>query len=88
MIGSGIKDVNGRNSLVCSKFRIMRGGSREKSRTTTLDLGVVDPSPQPRRAEFNIFRDLLGRVPWDTILKMRGVEDSLLDIQRSPPPSS
>lgn len=79
MIGSGIRDVNGRSSLVCSEFRIMRGRSREKTRTTTLDF---------RRAEFNNFRDLLGRFPWDTILKMRGVEDSLLDIQRSPPPSS
>ena len=46
-------------SLGCSdhemvEFRILRGGRRAKSRITTLGF---------RRADFSLFRDLLGRIP-------------------------
>jgi len=37
--------------------------------TTTLDF---------RRADFGLFGDLLGRVPWDKALEGRGVQESWL----------
>ena len=46
-------------SLDCSyhevvEFRILRGGSRTKSRTSAVDF---------RRINFDLLRDLLGRIP-------------------------
>ena len=57
-----------RGSLGCSdhdmvEFRILRGGSRAKSRIVTLDL---------RRANFGIFRDLSGGIPLVRALEGRG----------------
>lgn len=37
-------------------FRVLRRGNRSESRITTLDFG---------KADFFLFRDFLGRVPWD-----------------------
>lgn len=64
--------MKGRDSLGCSddevvELRILRGSSRPKSRTTALDF---------RRADFNIFRDLFGRISWDMALGRRGDEES------------
>ncbi|GAB0206941.1 hypothetical protein GRJ2_003159700 [Grus japonensis] len=55
-----VGDVKAGGSLGCSdhemvEFRILRGRSRAISRITTLDF---------RRANFGLFKDLLGRIPW------------------------
>jgi len=48
------------------EFRIVHGGSRAISRIKTLDL---------RRANFGLFRDLLGGIPWAKALVGRGVQE-------------
>jgi len=48
------------------EFRILRGGSRAISRIKTLDL---------RRANFGLFKDILGGIPWDRALEGRGVHE-------------
>ncbi|GAB0177486.1 hypothetical protein GRJ2_000213900 [Grus japonensis] len=55
-----VEDVKVGGSLGCSdhemvEFRILHGRSRAISRITTLDF---------RRANFGLFKDLLGRIPW------------------------
>ena len=50
-------------------FRILRGGSRTISRIKTLDF---------RRANFDLFKELLGGIPWVRALESRGVQDSWL----------
>lgn len=45
-------------------FRILKGGSRAKSK---MDF---------RRADFDLFRDLLGRVAWHEVLKGREAQKS------------
>jgi len=47
------------------EFRILCGGSRAISRIKTLDL---------RRANFGLFKQLLGGFPWVRALKGRGVQ--------------
>jgi len=59
-----------KGSLGCSDheivvFRILRATRRVHSKLTTLDF---------RRAGFGLFRDLLGRVPWDKALEGRGAQ--------------
>jgi len=44
------------------EFRILRGGSRAISRIKTLDL---------RRANFGLFKELLGGIPWARALEGR-----------------
>ncbi|GAB0195045.1 hypothetical protein GRJ2_001969800 [Grus japonensis] len=61
-------------SLGCSdhemvEFKILRAARRAHSKLTTLDF---------RRADFGLFRDLLGRVPWDKALEGRGAQDRWL----------
>ena len=65
-------DVKAEGSLGCSdheivEFRIVRGWSRVKSKITVLDF---------RRADFGLFRYLLGRVPLDKALEGRGTQES------------
>jgi len=48
------------------EFRILRGGSRAISRIKTLDL---------RRANFALFKELLGGIPWARALEGRGVQE-------------
>ena len=48
------------------EFGILRGGSRAISRIKTLDL---------RRAEFALFKELLGGIPWARALEGRGVQE-------------
>jgi len=50
-------------------FRILRGGSRAISRMKTLDF---------RRANFGLFKELLGGIPWVRALEGRGVQESWL----------
>lgn len=69
-----VRDVKAGMALACSdndivEFWIPRGGSMAKSRTTTLDF---------RKADFNLFQLLLGRIPCDTVLERRKVQGSLL----------
>jgi len=64
-------NVRVRESLGCSdrdmvEFRILQGRSRAESRIVTLDF---------RRADFVLFGDLLGRIPWVRALKGKGVQD-------------
>ncbi|GAB0203910.1 high affinity cAMP-specific and IBMX-insensitive 3',5'-cyclic phosphodiesterase 8B [Grus japonensis] len=50
-------------------FKILSTARRTHSKVTTLDF---------RRAAFGLFRDLLGRAPWDKALEGRGTQDSWL----------
>ena len=67
-----VDDVHVRGSLGCSdhevvEFRIPRGGSRAVSSITALDF---------RRANFGLFKDLLGGIPWIRALEGRGLQES------------
>ncbi|GAB0207435.1 hypothetical protein GRJ2_003209100 [Grus japonensis] len=69
-----VGDVKLKGSLGCSdhemvEFRILRAARRARSKLPTLDF---------RRADFGLFRDLLGRLPWDEALEGRGAQDSWL----------
>ncbi|GAB0183953.1 mitochondrial enolase superfamily member 1 [Grus japonensis] len=69
-----VGDVKLKGSLGCSdhkmvEFRILRAARRAHSKLTILDF---------RRADFGLFRDLLGRIPWDKALEGRGAQDSWL----------
>jgi len=48
------------------EFRILHGGSKAISRIKTLDL---------RRANFGLFKELLGGIPWTRTLESRGVQE-------------
>ncbi|GAB0204290.1 hypothetical protein GRJ2_002894600 [Grus japonensis] len=78
-----VGDVKFKASLGCSdhemvEFRILRAARRALSKLAALDFS---------RADFGLFRNLLGRIPWDKALEGRGAQDSW-SIQGSPPPSS
>ncbi|GAB0180871.1 hypothetical protein GRJ2_000552400 [Grus japonensis] len=67
-----VGNVKFKGSLGCSdhemvEFKILRAVRRVHSKLTALDF---------RRADFGLFRDLLGRVPWDKALKGRGAQES------------
>lgn len=47
-------------AIVITRSWIQREGKQAKSKITTLGFRI---------AEFDLFRDLLGRVPWDTVLE-------------------
>ncbi|GAB0203621.1 hypothetical protein GRJ2_002827700 [Grus japonensis] len=69
-----VGDVKLKGSLGCSdhemvEFKILRAARRAHSKLTTLDF---------KRADFGLFRNLLGRLPWDTALEGRGAQDSWL----------
>jgi len=51
---------------VHGRVRILRGGSRAISRIKTLDL---------RRANFGLFKELLGGILWARTLEGRGVQE-------------
>jgi len=66
-----VEDVKVGGRLGCSdhemvKFRILRGGSRVISKIKTLDL---------RRANFALFKKLLGGIPRARALESRGVQE-------------
>ena len=67
-----VEDVKTVHSLGCSdpemvEFRVLRGGSTAVSRITTLDF---------RRANFGLFKNLLGGIPWVRALEGRVVQES------------
>ena len=67
-----VGDVKFGGSLGCSshemvEFRILYGRSKATSRITTLDF---------RRANFNLFKDLPGGIPWASILEGKGTQES------------
>ncbi|GAB0202830.1 hypothetical protein GRJ2_002748600 [Grus japonensis] len=69
-----VGDIKLKGSLGCSdhemvEFRILRAARRVCSKLTTLAFS---------RADFGLFRDLLGRLPWDKALEGRGAQDSWL----------
>ncbi|GAB0183760.1 hypothetical protein GRJ2_000841300 [Grus japonensis] len=69
-----VGNVKLKGSLDCSDcemqvFKILRAARRALSKLTALDF---------RRADFGLFRDLLGRIPWDKALEGRGAQDSWL----------
>ncbi|GAB0179892.1 hypothetical protein GRJ2_000454500 [Grus japonensis] len=66
-----VGDVKLKGSLGCSdrkmvEFGILRAARRAHSKLTALAF---------RRADFGLFRDLLGRIPWDKALEGRGAQD-------------
>ncbi|GAB0179229.1 mitochondrial enolase superfamily member 1 [Grus japonensis] len=69
-----VGNVKLKGSLGCSdhkmvEFKILRAARRAHSKLTTLDF---------RRADFGLFRDLLGRILWDKALEGRGARESWL----------
>ncbi|GAB0177047.1 mitochondrial enolase superfamily member 1 [Grus japonensis] len=69
-----VGDMKLKGSLGCSdhemvEFRILRAARRAHSKLTILHF---------RRADSGLFRDLLGRIPWDKTLEGRGAQDSWL----------
>ena len=69
-----MEDVKVGGRLGCSdheivQFRILRGGSKAISRIKNLDL---------RRANFGLFKELLGGIPWAWALEGRGVQECCL----------
>ncbi|KAK4812684.1 hypothetical protein QYF61_012194 [Mycteria americana] len=72
-----VGNVKLKGSLGCSdhemvEVKILRAARRVHSKLTALDL---------RRADFGLFRDLLGRVPWDKALGGRGAQEIWLIFQ-------
>lgn len=68
---------NVESSLFCTKhetaeFKILRGVSDTNSRITTLNFP---------RADFGLFRDLLGRIPCETALEGKGAQENWLIIK-------
>jgi len=66
-----VEHVKAGGSLGCSdhemvEFRILCGGSRGISRIKTLDF---------RRANFGLFKELLGGIPWARALEGTGVQE-------------
>jgi len=69
-----VEDVKVGGRLGCSnhemaEFRILRGGSRAISRIKTLDFS---------RANFGLFKELHGGIPWVRALEGRGVQERWL----------
>ncbi|GAB0208476.1 hypothetical protein GRJ2_003313300 [Grus japonensis] len=66
-----VGDVKLKGSLGCRdhEFKILRAARRVHSKLTALDF---------RRADLGLFRDLLGRIPWDKALEGRGAQASWL----------
>jgi len=69
-----VEDVKAGGSVSCSdremvEFRILRGESRAIRRIKTLDF---------RRANFGLFKELLGGVPWVRALEGSGVQECWL----------
>ncbi|GAB0190056.1 hypothetical protein GRJ2_001470900 [Grus japonensis] len=67
-----VGNVKLKSSLGCSdhdmvEFKILRAVRRAHSKLTTLDF---------RRADFGLFRDLLGRLPWDKALEERVAQET------------
>jgi len=64
-----VKGSHGSSDHEMVEFRILRAGKRMKSKLTTLEF---------RRAALGLFKDVLGRVPWDKDLEGRVAQASWL----------
>jgi len=67
-----VGNVKVKGSLGCSdhemvEFQIPRAARRVRSKLATLDF---------RKADFDLLRDLLGRIPWDKALEGRRAQES------------
>lgn len=64
-VQQGMKDATGATPATSDypDFKILGATRDAHSKLTVLNL---------RRADFGLFRDLLGRVPWDKALEGRG----------------
>lgn len=62
-----ITDISGCSSHEMVELKILRAERRMKSKLTTMDF---------RRADFSLFKNLLGRVLWDKALEGRGAKES------------
>lgn len=58
-----------RHTWACHCCSVVRGISKRRSRITTLDF---------RRADFVLFRDQLGRIPWEIALEGKSAQESRL----------
>lgn len=72
-----VEDVKVKSSLFCTKqetveFKILGGMSNRNSKITTLDFP---------RADFGLFRDLLGRIPCETALEGKEAQENWLIIK-------
>lgn len=68
-----IRDIKAGDHLSCSyqkmvEFCILRGGKKAKS-------GII--SPNFSRGEFDLFKDLLGRITWQMVVERR-VQENLI----------
>ena len=75
-----VGNVKLKGSLGCSdhemvEFKILRAVRRVCSKLTTLRF---------RRADFGLFRDVLGRVPWEKALEGRRAQESWLIFKDHP----
>ena len=66
-----VSNVKLKGNLGCSdhkmvQFKILRASKTVLNKLATLDF---------RRADFELFRELLGRVTWEKALEGRGVQD-------------
>lgn len=73
-----IGDEKAGGSLRCSnyeivEFRFLDGRNKTVSRITTLDF---------RRASFDLFKGLLGGIPWATELEVKGTQKCWLTFRR------
>ena len=67
-----VSNVKLKGNLGCSdhkmvQFKILRASKTVLNKLATLDF---------RRADFELFRELLGRVTWDKALEGRGAQES------------
>ena len=61
-----VRGCPGQSNHDMVEFSILGGVRRGNSKTATLDF---------RRADFELFRRLVGGVPWDSVLESKGVQD-------------
>ncbi|PKU27650.1 glycerol kinase [Limosa lapponica baueri] len=64
-----LKGILGCSDHEMVEFKILRAARRVRSKLTTLEF---------RRADFGLLRDLIGRVPWEKVLKGRGAQGNWL----------
>jgi len=67
-----VGNVKLKGSLGCSNHEMVEFKILRAARTTHYKLTTLDFS----RADFGLFRFLLGRVPWDKALEGRGAQES------------
>jgi len=79
-----VRNVKVRSDLGCSHFetvgfRILKGMIKANSRITILKF---------KRADFGLFTDLLERIPRDSSLARRGIQETWMTFQELPAPIS